>query len=192
MTPKKFNKILNLLIIASILISAGSFLFFWGKLKVKGRSIYEKEVILNNFTSKVNSLEALKRNYEKISGQAEEVLYSIPPIKNPDLVMTSIEKAAKGKNVKLTSFRYAENSQNKKKKTTKDATMLKTVKKDDYFEMPLQITLEGSYKDVLGVIKDLESSKRLITFRDINITKTGSEDDAVRIILNLSAYIKKE
>lgn len=76
--------------------------------------------------------------------------------------------------------------------TPSDLVLIQTRKKDgDYYELTLLFTAEGPYKDVLSFFKNVEASKRLMTVKNVDITKIeGASKDTIKLTSSISVYLK--
>jgi Tfp pilus assembly protein PilO len=57
-----------------------------------------------------------------------------------------------------------------------------------YVRMPLTVTLEGRYQDLIGLLGHLRDSGRAVRVNDVRITLTQDPPARVRIVLTASAF----
>lgn len=197
MKPKKFQKILIIILALTFLGSSLGGYFIWTKLKEVSRAAYEKGVYLDNFTNKVFALQNLKRSYAEIKSDLENINFALPKEKKADRLMTDLESLALKNQTRLTIFKYADSSGKTKKKVenASDLVLSQTEKKENYLELPLEITVEGTYPNVLAFVKDMESSKRFISMVGIDITRInqpeGMPQNYIKLVSNIKVYIKQ-
>lgn len=58
----------------------------------------------------------------------------------------------------------------------------------DYIEMPLNIVIDGRYRDIVGMLDRLHSGNRAIRIDDIGISLLGRETAQIRVTLKARAF----
>lgn len=207
MTPKKFHQILIFLIPLSIAgLALLSFPLLRG-LDNLSKNVAEKEARLINFNEKERTLESLSINYKKIEKDMENILKALPEEKESSSLIVSLEALSSEKSLRANSLVYKTETVKKKKSVSESGEATKeegvktgqgltqTEKDGDLYNFPFEITLEGSYSQVLEALREIENLSRLLIVKKTTITKIKGDEgdtrkDLVTAKFNINAYLK--
>lgn len=174
--------------IATLCLGAFAFL----ALSQKQAAIAEKRYYTEKLTEKQQILEELEKRYENVSDDLPLIDNALPSEKDSSKLLADLDTLATSANLRLT-FLEPGSVSSSKSKNAGDLSLLQTVRGSTGYELPLEIRVEGSYKNFLDFIRRVENYQRLINIESIEINKQENESvsDYIEAMIDIRAYLKK-
>lgn len=137
--------------------------------------------VLKKVNQKANDLSAGKANYEKLSTNVKsKIAAAIPDIANLKSVIQTLEKTAKTYEASVSALQIQPLTL-----TTKANNQLGSLS-----EISFTFNVEGDYKKLILLLKDLKSSARLISIDNLSISKLAEGGGLLMSISGKTYYIK--
>lgn len=175
----------------------GFAIFAYLNLSQKQADIAYKRYYTEKLTEKEKILSDLDAKYNEIEAFLPLIDNALPNDKDTSNLLADFNSLATASKLKLTymepdSSSSSGSTKDGKAKTTGDMSLLQTVKGTNGYELPLEIRVQGSYKNFLDFIRRIENYQRLINIQSISIEKQ-EEDKADFIVakLKIKAYLKR-
>jgi Tfp pilus assembly protein PilO len=154
--------------VASVLVmfSIMSIRFLWEKKSYNDRVIAAKTKARNNIQSNVENIDKLTEQYTQLEQSAttnsKVILHALPPTYDYAALLTSMEFLAQKSEVVFTGTIGAD--------TTSSAVLSAPMSQPQ--EIPLSLTVKGSYDNIVKYIANLEKSIRPIQVDTLNLSGT--------------------
>jgi Tfp pilus assembly protein PilO len=143
-----------------------------------------------NMRQESSKLSELSIRFQKVLPQKNLVYGAIPTGKDVSTFMADLESTAKARNLTITSSVVG----NSLTKAAKTGEFSQTVKKQEYYELPIRYEVTGMYGDFTTFIADLSNLRRLNTINDISVIADLSDKAVVgrvKASFNVILYAKK-
>ncbi len=185
LAAKRFNRILivtiSLLFILTVVLSV-SLVFFLDKMSKETSK--NKHISLNN-NKKIETLIELQNEMKNVRGVEEQVDKYIPEDKEISQILKDLEAISNANGLTFTAFTADSGQARTGAKSVEDAQLKKI---DDYYAIPFQVELVGSFAKVDNMIMAIESYDRLLQVESISYKQP--KDSAVQIGDNTAATLK--
>lgn len=171
-------------------IGYGSFAFL--TLSQKQAAIAEKKYYTEKLNEKEQILAELEGRYEQIEQDLPLIDNALPSEKDSSKLLADLDSLAKSANLRMTFLEPGSVGSSRQKSST-DLSLLQTVKGSLGYEIPLELRVEGSYRNFQEFVRKMENYQRLINIESVEITKQDDQaaPDYVEAIINIRAYLKK-
>lgn len=186
---KRHLSLIISIVIFSILsagVLVGGWLFLMNISKDTSR-LYTESRFMATESSKISNTIGL---YSRVSSYNSVVLEALPNTKEVSSFIADVSKIAASDSIKVTQSTL---SPGDAKGKNADLSLSQTTSKGDYNELQIKYVVEGSYQNLLKMLGDLRSLRRLNNISDIIINKTASDlsGDTVTATFTDSVYIAK-
>jgi Tfp pilus assembly protein PilO len=154
-------------------------------------SFSETEYRLSKLTDQTAILTTISRDYQKALKYQEYIDIALPDQKEVSNLVSDLDSLSSSSGLKLTVVEY--NNFGKAQGTTKDLSLLQTVRGKNSYELPLSIEVTGPYNSFVSFIQRLENYQRLVNISSVDIEKSQEKDappDKIDVKINLTAYLK--
>jgi len=179
LAAKRFNKILiiiiGLLFIFTILLSV-SLVYFLDRMS---KETSKNKLISVNNNEKIETLIELQNEMKGVKGVEEQVSKYIPEDKEISGLLKDLEILSNTNGLSFTA--YTTDSNQVKAATSKDTPNqdAQLVKVDNYYAIPFQIELGGSFTKVDDMIMAIESYDRLLEIQSISYKSPKNPSEQV-------------
>jgi len=165
-----------LTVLLLVLIVAGLVLCFLQlkKFTVAQGQLQEEEDLLAQEETKLSALKLLQQRAGEWEKEQEILLLQLPFTAKEEQFLLDMQAAADLAGMDLLQVRFAER-----------------MEREEYTEMPLEMTLTGTYYQLLDFFAYLEAYERAVRIHELDLDK-GSEDTELTVILNLSIFSAPE
>jgi Tfp pilus assembly protein PilO len=189
---RKYYVTLSTLVALFALATVGFGGFAFLTLSQKQASIAENRYYTEKLNEKQKILSALEKRYEAVETDLPLIDNALPNEKDSSRLLADLDSLASSSNLKMT-FLEPGSVGNSKQKPATDLSLLQTTKGSFGYEIPLELRVEGSYRNFLLLIEKMENYQRLINIESIDITKqeTPGIPDYIQASINIRAYLKK-
>ncbi len=178
---KKANTVVFAAVAAAAVVMAIALVllnFMWSLRGFNNRVIEARQEALTGLESNIANLEPLKRNFfaldqDKINSQI--VLDALPSTYDFPALATSVDKQVRADGLTLRSFTGDDES----------ATAAASEVDPLAVEMPFVLTVEGSYNDLVTLIKNFEKTIRPMVIDSIELSGT---DSALRAEIRMHTF----
>lgn len=175
------------------LMTVGFATFAFLALSQKQAALAEKRYYTEKLTEKQQILTELESRYENAEKDLPLIDNALPNEKDSSKLLADLDTLARRAKLKLTYLEPGSSGGSSKTKSSGDLSLLQTVKGSMGYEIPLEIRVEGSYRNFQNFIHRIENYQRLINIESMEITKQENEDvaDYVEAMIKIRAYLKK-
>jgi len=193
---KKFYIIISSLIAFLTLTVIVLGLYGYFTLSQKQASNAENQYYTEKISEKKQILESLKARYAEIEPDLPLIDIALPSEKDSSKLLSDLDALSQESKLKLI-YLEPDSSGSKSSKSSKksggDLSLLQTVKGTTGYELPIEIRVQGSYKNFLVFVKKIEDYQRLINIESIDIEKQENESvkDFIEARIKITAYVKK-
>jgi Tfp pilus assembly protein PilO len=189
---RRVRRVFQALVVAFALASLVlAFLVFvgWYYVVSKGQEANKITAETENLRNEAIALSDLSLKYKKVLPQREVVMDALPKDKDISVFVADFENLAKTDNITVNTSAVGDITAKGK------GDLSQTISKQDYLELPITYSIEGSYSDFNKFIQDLNTLRRLNTVRDLTL-RSESDDkgsaDKINANFVVSIYIKQE
>lgn len=162
------------------------FIFFAIKPTIETILVLQKKLedsnqVLKKINQKANDLSTGKANFEKLSSNIKsKISAAIPDSANLKSVIQTLEKTAKSHEASISALQIQPLVL-----STKTSNQLGTLS-----EISFTFNMEGDYKKLILLLKDLKNSARLISIDNLSISKLAEGAGLIMSISGKAYYIK--
>lgn len=139
------------------------------QMNAKRSTLNQAKIKLEANARIASNLDFYEENVNKISKQFQQAITYLPSEANVSKIITSLQIEQRKSGVNLTKVK----PQNK------------NIKKTFYEEMPIDIEVQGEFKQITNFLANVSKMKRIITVRDMQLTSHKSKEG--RTLLTLKA-----
>ena len=143
--------------------------FVWAQAQLQ-----QEEVLLAEDEVKLAALKVLQQRTEQLAKEQETLLGQLPLTAKEEQFLVYMQSAADLSGMDLIQVRFAER-----------------IEGEGYTEMPLEMTLAGTYHQLLDLLAYLEVYERAVRLQDLRAEKV-SEEERLMVILNASIFYAQE
>jgi len=169
---KKFYIIISSLIAFLTLTVIVLGLYGYFTLSQKQASNAENQYYTEKISEKKQILESLKARYAEIEPDLPLIDIALPSEKDSSKLLSDLDALSQESKLKLI-YLEPDSSGSKSSKSSKksggDLSLLQTVKGTTGYELPIEIRVQGSYKNFLVFVKKIEDYQRLINIESIKV-----------------------
>lgn len=144
-----------------------------------------------NSLNEAEKLSDLAYKYKKVLPKESLILETIPTTKDVSTFVADFENLAKKSNLVITTSIIGDS---KTKSQQKGNDFTQTIKKQEYFQLPIKYEIIGKYGDVTKFITELSNLRRLSSIDDVSVTADYSDKvnlEKVRSIFTVYIYGKQ-
>lgn len=156
-----------------------------------------KYISLNN-NKKIEALSKLKDDYRSITYEKESIEKYVPEEKETSEILKDIEQMAVRNSLSFASYkvettRSGKTTSSSGSSATEDSQIKKT---DDYYKIPFNIELSGSFSMIDKMISEMEGHDRLLVIEKISYTQLNEgasvqTGDTIKATFLINAYLRK-
>lgn len=185
---KKVQLMLSLLFVLLALGFLGAEVYLYQVLMESQANITEQQYRIDKIDEREQILSNLSKKYTEIEDATNLINTALPDKKDSSRLMSDLDSLAVESGLKL---KLLSSDASTSKKSATDPGLLQTVNGNYGYELPLNISVEGSYSNFQIFIKKVENYQRLISITSIDISQPSIKEDTILAKLKLTAYIKK-
>lgn len=182
MTPKKF--FLGLMVAIGVLLVGGGVAYV-----VVSQVIAEKRVSLQKQLAsetvaddKLMRLAELQTQYDRITPLLTRFEQALPKSKKQSEIALQLQQLATTNGMTLPSITFAPS-------TTPSATS-QTVKDGSLLALPISFQLTGTYEQLQGFLRSLESLNRYTVVKNLSITRGEVKSKTLSFTIGINVYVK--
>jgi len=186
---KKFYLLISSLFIATTIfvlsIIVGSYLY----LSNLNANFLEQKYYTEMLTEKEQILAELQERYDKIKTNVDVINSSLPEEKDVSRLISDISAISERSKLKFVSVK---SDATNPKKGAANPSLLQTESGKFGPEMPLTISVKGSYNNFVSFQRSLENYQRLLNVTAIEIKRDDSEEggDTIEATIKLVVYME--
>jgi Tfp pilus assembly protein PilO len=163
------------LVILAILAGIVLIIVQAGLIRERGLAIQEEEQILEEARLHFRRLLEYRENAPHYREQLETYERMIPAAPNEEQIIYDLYDLADYCKMKVVEVRF-------------DA---REEEEEGYMRMPMRIILEGSYRNLLQLLKQLYEGQRALCIRDIRLAAGGDTSSGIRVNLSADSFYRK-
>ncbi|MDD3480952.1 MAG: type 4a pilus biogenesis protein PilO [Patescibacteria group bacterium] len=190
---KRFYLVISVIYGAVVLfIFAAEALAFTYLLSEKA-TLAEKKYYSEKLTEKQDILENLDSRYNEVKEDENIIYETLPEDKETSKLLSDLNTIASESKLKFSGVQVEIDPTKSSAKSQSDLSLLQTTKGKLAYELPLEVTVEGSYSNFLSFVQRVENYQRLLNIESIEIGQVVEEGiaDNVQAEISLVAYLKK-
>lgn len=140
------------------------------------KQLDDAKFVTNKLEEKINDLSILQTKYNNIQDDLPIVYESIPKNSEVPKITGQIQSVAKDSGVFLTNLQ---------------ATDITKSIKNDFFYYSFNLSIQGSYENILNFLDKLHSMQRITDAHNISIGQSTTEKGLLQLNIKGTAFFKK-
>ncbi|KAB2951314.1 type 4a pilus biogenesis protein PilO [Heliorestis acidaminivorans] len=177
MNKSLFSNKIVLALIAIVLFLLTAFLFYYqfGQLQVAREAVREEQQQLNQAKVRLQELVAIKANVDIMENNLAYLERRLPFQPRQDDIIKVLHSTAGQSGTHLTNLRFGNEAS-----------------KDGYVEMPLTLSYEGRYHDVIALLQRFDQAERAFRVEEIKLSKGRGDFPELKADITAKAFYIKE
>lgn len=171
------NSNILLLVITSLLLVLGIALNFmqWNTLRDEKIRVEEAQQELDLAQSRLLAMMALEKNKDRLNADYDVVMGLLPSSPSEDGIIRDIQSGADLSGMHFVFIRFGER-----------------VKGEGYEEMPVSLSFEGKYHQVLHFLDYLQVYERAVRIDELRVDQSSSDAEKMMVSIVASAFYAEE
>lgn len=146
------------------------------------KKLADSNEVLQKVTLKANNLSLARKNYDNLDQNIKDKIFSaVPNTVTLKSVIQTLEQAAKTHEASVSALQI----QPLVIDTKNDSSQVGSLA-----EISFTFNAEGDYQNLIGLLRDLKNSSRLVSIDSLSLSKTGESKTLIMSLSGKAYYLK--